>query len=260
MNSRPLAYQFMDEEKMFLFSEEQRASLSQDKIPSHVAIIMDGNRRWAQRRGLPSVIGHWRGADTLTHVVRAAAALGVKILTVYAFSKENWQRSKEEIDALMHLYKTYLEMQRASMIQEGVRLQTIGDLSGLPASVAEELHISQSLTKECSTIDLVMAFNYSGRDDIRRAFVRMMDDCEKGRITKHSVTEALIGEYLDTANYPDPDLLIRTSGEMRQSNFLLWQVSYSEFYHTDVLWPDFDGKEFLKAIQAYQKRERRFGG
>lgn len=261
MHTEPsTAYSFMTEENTLLFSEEQLASLVQDRIPEHIAIIMDGNRRWAQRHGLPSVIGHWRGADTLTHIVRAAVALGIKILTVYAFSKENWQRSKEEIDALMHLYKTYLELQRGPMIREGVRLRTIGDLSALPLPVARELDISKSLTKECHKIDLVMAFNYSGRDDIRRAFMHMMEDVENGLITKQAVTEALIGEYLDTAQYPDPDLLIRTSGEMRQSNFLLWQVSYSEFYHTDVLWPDFDEKEFLKAIQAYQKRERRFGG
>jgi undecaprenyl diphosphate synthase len=181
-------------------------------------------------------------------------------LTVYAFSKENWQRSKQEVEALMHIYKTYLESERESMLREGVRLSTIGDLSAFPPSVVDALALTESLTASCSTIDLVMAFNYGGRDDIRRAFISMIDDCEKGILSKCEITEALISKYLDTAQYPDPDILIRTSGEKRQSNFLLWQISYSEFYHTEVLWPDFDKEELLKAVCDYQKRERRFGG
>ncbi len=196
----------------------------------------------------------------LTRIVRAAADLGIKILTVYAFSKENWQRSKEEVDALMHIYQTYLELQRGPMLREGVRLSTIGDLSGLPEPLVDALEISEKMTAHCKTINLVMALNYGGRDDIRRAFISMMEDCEKGKLSKHQVTEALIGKYLDTAHYPDPDILIRTSGEKRQSNFLLWQLSYSEFYHTDVLWPDFDERELWKAVCEYQRRDRRFGG
>ncbi|HEY2811107.1 MAG TPA: polyprenyl diphosphate synthase [Rhabdochlamydiaceae bacterium] len=242
-----------------IYAPEDLASLIPGKTPYHVAIIMDGNRRWARSRGLQPILGHWQGAETLTHVVRAASELGIKVLTVYAFSKENWQRSKEEVDALMHIYKTYLESQRGPMLQEGVRLRTIGDLSALPESVAEALRVSKSVTANGKTIDLVMAFNYGGRDDIRRAFIHMMEDCEKGKLSKYQVTEELIGTYLDTADYPDPDIVIRTSGEKRQSNFLLWQVSYSEFYHTEVLWPDFDERELLKAVCEFQKRERRFG-
>lgn len=246
-------------EKEMIFSEHD-LSLITYKIPVHVAIIMDGNRRWAQMRGLSPVMGHWKGAETLKNIVRAATELGIKMLTVYAFSKENWLRPKEEVDALMHLYQTYLESERETMMQEGVRLSTIGDISVFPASVIEALELSKESTKTCQTIDLVMALNYGGRDDIRRAFMRMMSDCEKGVFTREEVTEGLIAQYLDTAHCPDPDILIRTSGEMRQSNFLLWQLSYSEFYHTDVLWPDFDEKELLKAVCAYQQRKRRFGG
>lgn len=258
MNS--VCKEHLSHEKMKIYSPEDLSCLRAEKAPAHVAIIMDGNRRWAKNQGLPPIIGHWKGADTLTRIVRAASELGIKILTVYAFSKENWQRSQEEIDALMHIYTTYLEMQRQPMLQEGVRLSTIGDLSGMPESVTEALKISQAITAHCQTIDLVMAFNYGGRDDIRRAFVRMMEDCEKGKLSKHQVTEEAIGKYLDTARYPDPDILIRTSGEKRQSNFLLWQLSYSEFYHTEILWPDFDERELLKAVCDFQKRERRFGG
>lgn len=243
-----------------IYSPEEIACLIPEKIPRHISIIMDGNRRWATQQGLLPIMGHWKGADTLTRIVRAASELGIKILTVYAFSKENWQRPKEEVDALMHIYKTYLDSEREPMVREGVRLSTIGDLSALPESVIEALEISQSVTADCRTIDLVMAFNYGGRDDIRRAFISIMEDCEKGKLSKHQITEDMIASYLDTAHYPDPDILIRTSGEKRQSNFLLWQLSYSEFYHTDVLWPDFDERELLKAVCEYQKRNRRFGG
>jgi undecaprenyl diphosphate synthase len=243
-----------------IYTPEEISCLFTEKNPSHVAIIMDGNRRWAKQRGLPPLLGHWKGADTLTRIVRAAAELNIKILTVYAFSKENWHRSKEEINALMHIYKTYLESQREPMLREGVRLRTIGDLSEMPLSVVDALQITESLTAHCKKIDLVMAFNYGGRDDIRRAFIRIMEDCEKGLLSKHQVTEDVIAQYLDTAPYPDPDILIRTSGEKRQSNFLLWQGSYSEFYHTEVLWPDFDERELLKAVYEYQNRHRRFGG
>lgn len=243
-----------------MYTHEEISCLNPERVPAHVAIIMDGNRRWAKQRGLSPLLGHWKGADTLTRIVRAAADLNIKILTVYAFSKENWQRSKEEIDALMHIYKTYLELQREPMLREGVRLSTIGDLSGMPPAVAEALRVSESITAHGKKINLVMAFNYGGRDDIRRAFIRIMEDCEKGLLSKHQITENVIAQYLDTAPYPDPDILIRTSGEKRQSNFLLWQGSYSEFYHTEVLWPDFDEHELLKAVYEYQKRDRRFGG
>jgi len=247
-------------EKGAAYSVEELATIDLSKVPSHIAIIMDGNRRWAKRQGLPPMIGHWKGADTLTKIVRAASELGIKALTVYAFSTENWARSKEEIDALMHLFKVYLDKERDAMVREGVKLGTIGDLTRLPAFVVDALNESKRATQHSNKIDLVLAINYGGRDDIRRAVVAIVADVEKGKLDKSQISEGLIADYLDTAKWPDPELLIRTSGEKRQSNFLLWQLSYSEFYHADVLWPDFDEKELLKAVLECQIRQRRFGG
>lgn len=250
----------LQEEKEVLYSPEDLRSLDPGRIPRHVAIIMDGNRRWAKKQGLSPMVGHWKGAEALTRIVRAASEMGIKTLTVYAFSTENWSRSEEEVDALMHLFKVYLEKQRKPMIREGVRLEAIGDLQRLPPLVRRELDLSRACTAHCKKIDLVLAINYGGRDDIRRAFLAMVEDFEKGRLFKEQISEPLISQYLDTARWPDPDLLIRTSGEHRQSNFLLWQLSYSEFYYTDVLWPDFDEHEFLQAVRHIQQRERRIGG
>jgi undecaprenyl diphosphate synthase len=206
------------------------------------------------------MMGHWKGAETLTKIVRAASELGIKVLTVYSFSTENWGRAKEEVDALMHLFKVYLEKQREPMIREGVKLEVIGDLQRMPASVLKEINLSRASTAIGKKIDLVLAINYGGRDDIRRAFVAMIEDFEKGKLAKEQISEQMISQYLDTARWPDPDLLIRTSGERRQSNFLLWQLSYTEFYHTDILWPDFDEHELLHAVREVQQRQRRIGG
>jgi undecaprenyl diphosphate synthase len=247
-------------EKEGIYAADDFALLDLTKIPSHVAIIMDGNRRWATRQGLPGIMGHWKGADTLFKIVRAASELGIKTLTVFSFSTENWRRSREEVDALMHLFKVYLRKEREGMIREGVRLDVIGDLSGLPSSVLDELELSRSCTAHCSKINLVLAINYGGRDDIRRAFVAMMEDYDKGALSKQEISEKLISNYLDTARRPDPELLIRTSGERRLSNFMLWQLCYSEFYHTDVLWPDFDEHALLQAVREHQLRQRRLGG
>lgn len=249
----------LQEKKNTIYSSEDLAFLDTTKVPTHVAIIMDGNRRWAKRQGLPAMMGHWKGAETLTKIVRAASELGIKTLTVYSFSTENWSRTKEEVDTLMHLFKVYLVKQRGPMAKEGVRLQAIGDLNRLPYSVRNELELSKSYTAHCNKIDLVLAINYGGRDDIRRAVVSMMADVEKGLLSKEQISETLISKYLDTAQWPDPDLLIRTSGEMRQSNFLLWQLSYSEFYLTDILWPDFDEQSLLQAVCHVQQRQRRLG-
>lgn len=243
-----------------IYAPDDLALLDLARVPRHIAIIMDGNRRWAKRQGLPAVMGHWKGAETLMKIVRSASELGIEALTVYSFSTENWNRDKEEIDALMHLFKVYLEKEREPMASEGVRLDAIGDLNGLPASVRRELELSKSATAHCKKIDLVLAINYGGRDDIRRAFLSMMEDCEKGKLTKDQISEKLIGQYLDTAKWPDPELFIRTSGEKRQSNFLLWQLCYSEFYHTDVLWPEFDEHDLLQAVRDHQLRQRRLGG
>jgi undecaprenyl diphosphate synthase len=234
--------------------------LDRQCIPHHIAIIMDGNRRWARQNGLPAMFGHWKGAEMLPKIVRAASNLGVKVLTVYAFSTENWLRANDEIDALMHLFHVYLEGQREPMRKEGVRLQTIGDLERLPSKVLKSLEVTKQATAEGKKIDLVLALNYGGRDDIRRAVVAMVEDIERGKLSKDEISEQKIGAYLDTSPWPDPDVLIRTSGEKRQSNFLLWQLSYSEFYHTDVLWPDFNEQELVNAIAEFQRRKRRFGG
>jgi len=251
------AAEFDNEE---FFSPEELTAVSQMPVPQHVAIIMDGNRRWAKRNNLPCAIGHGKGADTITMIVRAAAKLGIRVLTVYSFSTENWGRSAEEVDALMLLFKMYLERQKDFMVEEGVRLDAIGDLARFPADVREVLDDCRDATKLGKKIDFVLALNYGGRDDIRRAVLAMIDDCENGKLAKETISEKTISQYLDTAKWPDPQLLIRTSGEKRLSNFLLWQLSYAELYVTDVLWPDFTEKDLLDKIWVYQQRERRLGG
>lgn len=233
--------------------------LDMERIPKHIAIIMDGNRRWAKGQGLPAMVGHWHGAEALSKLVENASSLGVKVLTVYAFSTENWNRSQEEVDSLLKLFRMYLVGNKDRMIREGVRLGTIGDTRRFPAQVKETIDDVKKATSGGDKIDLVLAINYGARDDIRRAFISMVEDCERGRIHKEDITEALISRYLDTAPWGDPDLLIRTSGESRLSNFLLWQISYAEVYITDVLWPDFDDQELIRAVAAFQKRVRRVG-
>jgi undecaprenyl diphosphate synthase len=230
-----------------------------EKIPQHIAIIMDGNRRWAKKQGLPSLVGHWHGAESLSKLVETAASMGVKVLTVYAFSTENWKRSPEEVGSIMQLFRMYLIGQKKRMIQEGVRLGAIGDLRRLPPDVKQTLEEVKKATAGGNRIDLVLAVNYGARDDICRAMVSIMEDCERGRLQKEDITEALISRYLDTAPWGDPHLLIRTGGESRLSNFLLWQISYAEVYITDILWPDFNEQELIKAIAEFQKRERRVG-
>ncbi len=256
MNSQALE---TSQQPPLLFSEQELEQLDPNSVPHHVAIIMDGNRRWAQRRSLPSNAGHWRGAETLTHIVRAASQLGIKVLTVFVFSTENWRRPQEEIDALMQLIKIYLIRQRESMIKEGVRLDTIGDLSAFPKDVLEEIDKTKNLTKDGSNIDFILALNYGGRDEIKRATQAIVKECLNGNLTLDSLTEETINHYLDTSRWDDPQLIIRTSGESRLSNFLLWQASYSEVLITDVLWPDFTAKDLLLTLVKYQKRERRNG-
>lgn len=253
-------YQNKLNENFKVYSPADLVDLDLARIPYHVAVIMDGNRRWAKSRGFPSTFGHWKGADALTKVVKAACELGIKVLTVYSFSTENWKRPKEEVRGLMRLFGIYLSRQRASMLKEGVRFCTIGDLSKLPENVVREIELSKASTAHCNKMDLVIAINYGGRDDIRRAIIAMLEDCEKGKLSREEISEKVISQYLDTSPWPDPDMLIRSSGNKRQSNFLLWQLSYSEFYHTDVLWPDMDKKDLLKAVLEFQRRESRLGG
>ena len=240
-------------------AEQEESKLDPQRIPRHIAIIMDGNRRWAKNKGLPSKVGHWNGAEALSKIVENAASLGVKVLTVYAFSTENWKRSDEEVDSLMHLFQMYLIGNKDRMIREGVRLATIGDLRRMPIEVKKTLDDVKRATAGGDNIDLVLAVNYGARDDIRRATMGIVEDCLIGRVNKEDISEALIARYLDTAPWGDPELLIRTSGERRLSNFLLWEISYAEVYVTDVLWPDFNEQELIKAVAEYQKRERRTG-
>lgn len=243
-----------------IYTEEELLSLDMQKVPSHVAIIMDGNRRWAKKHAYTSVKGHLQGAEAVITTVSAALELGVKVITIFALSTENWTRSSFEIESLMYLYRKFLIEQRDFMVREGVKVETIGDLSRMPKEVLEAIEESKKATTHCSRIRLVLAFNYGGRDDIRRAVVALCKDYKVNKIKEEDISEALVAQYLDTSCWGDPQLLIRTSGEKRISNFLLWQISYTELYVTDVLWPDFDQKELLKAIIEYQSRERRLGG
>ncbi len=248
------------EPKDVCYEKEELELLNLAQVPKHLAIIMDGNRRWAKQFNLPYMAGHWKGADTLTKIVKAASELGVKVLTVYSFSTENRNRLPEEVEALMDLFHVRLSEQKESMIRDGVRLGTIGDIERLPERVKRALEDVKEATRHGNKIDLVLALNYGGRDDIRRAIKAIVEDCVSGKVASKEISEQLIASYLDTASWGDPQLLIRTSGELRISNFLLWQISYSEMYVTDVLWPDFNEKNLLSAIIEYQRRHRRYGG
>jgi undecaprenyl diphosphate synthase len=228
-------------------------------MPKHVAIIMDGNRRWAKQRFLPVAEGHRRGAEVLTKIIEIASNLGVRVLTVYAFSTENWSRSDLEVKILLDLLKFYLKRECKSMVRNGIRLESIGDLSPFPEDVKKTLSQTKEATMHGEKIRLVLALNYGGRDDLKRAMIGIAQDYREGKVLKEDLTESLIASRLDTAPFGDPDLLIRSSGEKRMSNFLLWQISYTEIFLTDVLWPDFEEKNFIEAVEEYQKRDRRLG-
>lgn len=227
--------------------------------PRHVALIMDGNRRWAEKWGLPIKVGHWKGAQNLMKIVKAAVDLEVEVLTVFTFSTENWSRSPQEISAILELLKETILEKKKEMVANGIRLRTIGDLSKFPEDIQEVLAKSIEETAKGESIELVLALNYGARDEVRRAIASIAEDYKNGLVQKEEITESLINNYLDTAPFGDPDLLIRTSGELRLSNFLLWQISYSEVYITDVLWPDFSKRDFVAAITEFQKRTRRLG-
>ena len=231
-----------------------------NNIPVHVAIIMDGNGRWAQARGLPRIYGHQEGKRNVKRIVRHAANLGIKYLSLFAFSTENWKRPKEEVNGLMEILRLGLQEERPEFIRERINVVFFGDRSKLPREVLEEMELTESLTASNNRLYLAFAINYSGRDDILRAVKRISQKVARGEIDISEIDDRLISQELDTRNFPDPDLIIRTSGELRISNFFLWQSAYSEFYFTSVLWPDFDEKEFDLAIEAYQSRKRRFGG
>jgi undecaprenyl diphosphate synthase len=244
-----------------MIPQSQLNELKKSLIPHHVAIIPDGNRRWAMNQNTDNVVqGHLAGVEKVMDIVEAAADIGIKVLTFYTFSTENWQRPKLEVDALMDILESYLVDQRPRMLASGVRLNTIGDIKGLPQRVQEKLKETLEATSHCSRIDLILALNYGSRDEIKRAVGLILDDYSLQRLKREDLTEKLIGNYLDTAKWPDPDLFIRASGEQRISNFLLWQLSYTELYMPHVLWPDFTPHHLFEAIVHYQKRQRRFGG
>ena len=240
-------------------TQTQDEVLSASHIPSHVAIIMDGNGRWAKQRGLPRTEGHIRGQDALRTTLRAAARRGIKYLTVYTFSTENWSRPQEEVDALMSILVSAIHAETPQLIAEGVRMCAIGDLSRLPQQAQDSLAESIELTKDGAQITLILALSYSSRDEIRRASQRLAAEAAAGRLRPDEITEELISSYLDTAEYPDPDLVIRTGGEERISNYLLWQSAYSELYFSETYWPDFGQEALDEALAAYASRERRFG-
>lgn len=229
------------------------------KIPNHVAIILDGNGRWAKKRGLPRTMGHTVGAKNVETICRAAHDLGISYLTFYAFSTENWNRPDDEVSALMKLLEDYLESCKKTAKKNNIRVRVIGDRSRLSEKFQKQIAEVEEYSKQFDGLNMTIAINYGSRDEITRAVKQMMKDQADGIISADEVNEDLISSYLDTKDLPEPDLLIRTSGEQRLSNYLLWQLAYSEFYFTQVPWPDFDKKELERAIEAYNNRERRFG-
>jgi len=229
------------------------------KLPSHIAVIMDGNGRWAKQRGLERVFGHQQGVTAVRNVIEAAAELGIAYLTLYAFSTENWGRPDEEISALMGIMIQSLNKETDTLIKNNIRMMTIGDVERLAKDVREQLDETINLTSACTGLNLVVALSYSSRWEITAAALKLAKDVKKGIVDIDSVDEKKFEKYLTTAGIPDPDLMIRTSGEMRISNFLLWQIAYTELYITEVLWPDFGKDDLYKAVIEYQCRGRRFG-
>jgi undecaprenyl diphosphate synthase len=238
---------------------ELPADLHPDRLPRHVAVIMDGNGRWAKSRGLPRIMGHRRGVDTLKKLLRYCRDWGIEALTAYAFSTENWGRPLEEVDFLMALFERVLRQELAEMMEENVRIRFVGNLSALPKSLQVEIDAAVTQTQDNQGISFTVATNYGGRQEIVQACQAIALQVEQGHLAPDAITEELFSKYLYTAGICDPDLLIRTSGEMRLSNFLLWQLAYAEIYVTETLWPDFDQSEFHQALYAYQQRDRRFG-
>jgi undecaprenyl diphosphate synthase len=239
--------------------KEQRVALPMG-VPSHVAIIMDGNGRWAKSRGLPRTMGHKAGVNALREAVRNAADFGISYLTLYAFSSENWSRPASEVSDLMGLLKLFIRRDLAELHQSNVRVKIIGEREGLPLDIGRLLDDSERLTEHNSKLTLVIAFNYGSRDEIVRTARKLCEDVQSGRLRAEEINTQTFAERLDTAAIPDPELLIRTSGEMRLSNFLLWQTAYAEFVFLPCLWPDFDRTQFADAIETFAKRQRRFGG
>lgn len=230
------------------------------KIPQHVAIILDGNGRWAKSKGMPRNYGHVQGAKTVETICREAWNMGIKYLTVYAFSTENWKRPQDEVDALMKLLRNYMKNCLKTAEKNHMRVRVIGDKTGLAEDIRKSVAELEEASKDNDGLNFQIAINYGSRDEMVRAMKKMEADRDAGKLSAADISEETFAEYLDTAGIPDPDLLIRTSGEQRLSNYLLWQLAYSEFYFTDVHWPDFSKEELEKAVLAYNKRDRRYGG
>ncbi len=231
-----------------------------DKIPEHVAIIMDGNGRWAQKKNLPRMAGHNAGMLTIKEIVKASSTLGIKHLTVYAFSTENWKRSTEEVSGIFKLIIIYIEKELKELHENNVKVKVLGDYKKLPKESVKSLERSLETTQNNTGLQFNIALNYGGRNEILRSVKKLAKEVESGKLKADDISEDMIASNLYTAGIPDPDMIIRTSGEKRLSNYLLWQCAYSEFVFTDVLWPDFKREEFEKTIEIFQNRKRRFGG
>jgi undecaprenyl diphosphate synthase len=236
-----------------------KEQINTEKLPSHIAVIMDGNGRWARQRGLDRVFGHQQGVSAVRNTIEAAAELGINYLTLYAFSTENWGRPDDEVSALMGIMIQSLNKETDTLIKNNIRMMTIGDVDRLSDDVRERLYDTLKLTSGCTGLKLVVALSYSSRWEITEAARKLATDVKKGLVDIDSVDEKKLESYLTTTGIPDPDLMIRTSGEMRISNFLLWQMAYTELYITEILWPDFGKENLYEAVIEYQRRERRFG-
>ncbi len=233
--------------------------LDPERLPRHVAIIMDGNGRWARRRGLPRFFGHREGVKTAKRIITKACEIPIPVLTLYAFSRENWQRPEEEIAVLMDLLRAYLREELPTMLEKGIRFRVIGERERFPEDIQEMITLCEEKTAAGDRMTLVLALSYGARAEIARAARLLAGEVQAGRLSPEDITPETFARFLYTWDLPDPDLLIRTSGEQRLSNFLLYQCAYTEFYFTPVLWPDFTEEEFLRALAEYQRRERRFG-
>lgn len=229
-------------------------------VPNHIAIILDGNGRWAKAKGMPRGYGHVKGCANLEKICYDIKDLGVKYLTVYAFSTENWRRSKDEVDGLMKLFRSYLKKCIKISRDNKMKIKIIGDISAFAPDIQESIRKLEEFSKDYDELYFQIAMNYGSRDEITRGMKKMAQDVVDGKLSPEDVTEERISGYLDTAGVPDPDLMIRTSGELRLSNFLMWQMAYTEFYFTDVAWPDFNKAELVRAIEKYNQRDRRYGG
>ena len=233
--------------------------LIKEKLPQHVAIIMDGNGRWAKKRNLERIVGHQRGIESAREIVKFCREAGIKVLTLYVFSIENWRRPQKEVRALMGLLKKYILKESKELLKNNIRLFAIGNINDLPPSVGKVLREGIEKTKDCDGMIVNLALSYGGRDEIIQAIRKIVWEVKNGLLEEENITEGIFGKYLFTMDLPDPDLLIRTSGEMRLSNFLLWQTAYTEIYVTELFWPDFKQEDMTRALLNYQSRERRFG-